>query len=364
MTPRERFQRIMRFESVDRIPLWDLEGVTEGAVRQWCGEGFPAGMDARTYFGLDPKENVPLDVGPIPSFFPHVIEEDEEYVTHLDQYGFTVKTLKSQAVTPTIYYYVRGSVKTRDDWERMKERYDPRDVRRYPKYWGEEVCSHYREADHPVILRLVWGPGRGPKNGYTLGLEQFLAALKDDPDFVHDIFSFWSDFTIELIRELFEKAKVDLVWFSEDGLAYKNSSLVSPATYREFWTPHLKPVIDFIRAHGTEVVGFYTSGNICPLIPAFFETGFNLFGPLEVAADMDAVALRKEYGRDILLMGNIGRAALMEGPEAVEREFQEKVPYLMEAGGYIPAVDDMILPDISFEAYQRYIDLVRGFGIG
>jgi uroporphyrinogen decarboxylase len=245
----------------------------------------------------------------------------------------------------------------------MKERYDPLDIRRYPKYWGEELFSHYRSLGHPVKLTLVWGPGRGPKNGYTLGLERFLETLKDDPGFIHDIFGFWSEFTIELIRELFEKARVDMVWFSEDGLAYKNSTLVSPETYREFWTPHLKPVIDFIRSHGTDIVGFYTSGNITPLIPAFLETGFNLFGPLEVAADMDALKLRAQYGRQILLTGNIGRAALMRGPEAVAEEFSRKVPQLMAAGGYIPAVDDMILPDISFEAYRRYIELVKGFRV-
>ena len=364
MNARERFLKVMHFEPVDRIPLWDLEGFTEGAIRRWTTEGLPVGMDVRNVFRADPLESVPLDTGPIPSFFPHVVEEDEEYITHIDQFGFTVKTSKSQSVTPTTYYYVRGSVDTLDDWQRMKERYDPHDLRRRPKFWGEELLTHYRETESPVRLTLVWGPGRGPKNGYTLGLERFLTALKEEPELVHDIFAFWSEFTIELIRELFEKGKVDLVWFSEDGLAYKNSTVISPETYREFWTPHIKPVIDFIRSHGTDVVGFYTSGNITPLIPAFMETGFNCFGPLEVAADLDARQLRKEFGKEVLLMGNIGRAALMAGPEAVEKEFEEKVPWMMETGGCIPAVDDMILPDISFESYKRYFELMSEFRMG
>ena len=120
---------------------------------------------------------------------------------------------------------------------------------------------------------------------------------------------------------------------------------------------------DFLRSHGVQAIGHYTSGNITPLIPSFLEAGINLLGPLEVAADMDAVALRKEYGKDLLLMGNIGRAALMAGPKAVEEEFNAKVPWLMEQGGYIPAVDDMILPDISFEAMMKYVELVREFRV-
>ena len=61
-----------------------------------------------------------------------------------------------------------------------------------------------------------------------------------------------------------------------------------------------------------------------------------------------------------MLYGNIARQALMDGPEAVEREVMSKVPLLMEQGGYIPAVDDMILPDISFASFMRYVELIRG----
>jgi hypothetical protein len=79
---------------------------------------------------------------------------------------------------------------------------------------------------------------------------------------------------------------------------------------------------------------------------------------------MDARALRRRFGREIRLIGNISRQALMDGPEAVDREFYAKVPPLMEEGGYIPAVDDAIMPDISFESYQHYIELVRNFELG
>ena len=43
MTCRERFRRVMSFQSVDRAPLWDAEGITEQAVRRWCSEGFLPG---------------------------------------------------------------------------------------------------------------------------------------------------------------------------------------------------------------------------------------------------------------------------------------------------------------------------------
>ena len=363
MTHRERYHAIMDFQKPDRVPLWDLEGITEGAVRQWCIDGFPPGRDVREFMGFDPYERAPLNTDPIPSFVPRVVEEDEETVTTIDPYGFRVRTVKAHAVAPVVYYYVEGSVKDHADWERMKERYDPHDIRRLPAYWGEELFEHYRNQSNPIALTLVWGPGRGPKNGYMLGQEEFLAALHDCPELVHDIFDFWADFLIELTRQFVENAPLDFVWLSEDGMAYKNSTMISPAMFREFWHPYMKRVTDFLRSHGVKIIGHYTSGNIKPLIPSLMDAGVNLFGPLECAADMDAVELRKEYGKDILLMGNIARSALMDGPEAVEKEFYSKVPWLMAQGGYIPAVDDMILPDIPFASMMRYAELVKAFRI-
>ena len=363
MTPRQRFQKIMHFEAPDRIPVWDLEGITEGAVRQWCVDGFPAGREVREAMGFDPHERVPLSTDPMPSFVPRVIDEDAESVTSIDQYGFTVKMVKANAVAPRLYYYVAGSVETRAEWQEMKRRYDPSDPRRRPTYWGEELFEHYRSLEAPVSLTIVWGPGRGPKNGYMLGQKEFLHALHDEPALVHDIFDFWADFTIALVKELVDEVPIDFVWLSEDGMAYKNSTVVSPEMYREFWHPYIRRVTDFLRGKGIDLIGHYTSGNITALIPSFLEAGISLFGPLECAADMDAVALRQEYGREVRLMGNISRAALMAGPEAVEVEFGRKVPWLMEQGGYIPAIDDMILPDISYAAMRRYLELVRGFEV-
>jgi len=363
MNARDLFRRIMHFESVDRIPLWDLEGITREAERLWCMQGFPIGWDVNEYIGFDDSLNrraIPLDTNPIPSFVPRTLAEDERWKTTVDPYGFTVKTAKDHSVGPRTYIYLAGSVNGREDWESMKKRYDPRDVRRYPKSWGEELVEWYQTASSTVSVWIPGGPGRYIKNGYMMGLERFLEVIFDDPGLVQDMFSFWADFVIELFDGALAEIPADLAFIMEDGLAYKTSSLVSPQMYREFWFPHVRRVIDFLRGHGIDIIGFYTSGNIKPLIPVLLDVGFNLFAPLEVAADMDAIELREEYGRDVLLMGNIARQALMDGKEAVEEEVRSKVPRLMELGGYIPAVDDMILPDISFDSFMHYVDLIRG----
>ncbi len=362
MSSRERFRAISQFRPPDRVPLWDLEGFTEQAIRRWCTEGFPWGRDIREYVGFDANTFIPIYTGPIPAFVERTVSSDEEWTTYIDEYGFTVRRLKAQAVSPIVYVYTKGSVETRADWQEMKRRYDPTDIRRLPLSWSPELLDAYRRGGSPLGLSMMWGPGRGPKNGYMLGLERFLEVLHDEPAFVHDIFDFWADFAIRLWGPVVETLPIDYVVLNEDGLAYKTSSLIGPETYRKFWKPYVSRVIEHFRSRGVKVFSFYTSGNIEPLIPVLLDTGFNLFGPLEVAAGMDAAKLRREYGRDVLLYGNISRQALMDGPDAVTHEVMGKVPYLMEQGGYIPAIDDMILPDISFPSFMRYVELIRGMG--
>lgn len=362
MNSKERFNRIMRFQSVDRPPLWGVEEVTEGAVRRWIREGhFPIGMSVSDVLPLDGHEIVYLDTAPLPSFVPRTIEKTERWKTTIDVYGFTVRTLKEQSVTPTVYYYLAGSVSSRADWEKLKLRYDPSDPRRKPRCWGPELWNYYNHSTSPVSMRIDWGPGRGAKNGYTMGLELFLEKVIDEPDLVKDMFDFWADFVIAAAREWFEHVHFDFVYFTEDGMGYKNSSLVSPKMYKELWIPALRKVTDFLHGYGVEIIAHYTSGNIRPLIPTLLDVGINLYFPLEVAAGMDALSLQREFGSEIRMIGNISRQALMDGPQAVEREFHAKVPALMASGGYIPAVDDAIMPDISFESYQRYLQLVRNF---
>jgi len=359
LNARERFQRLMHFKEIDRIPLWDLEGITPGTISEWVKQGFPNGPSPWDYFNFDKKERLPINFDPIPSYVNKIREENDEYRTFINNFGFTEVFAKKYGSGYRAYHYIDTPVKTRKDWKEYKKRYQP-DPRRFPLTWGEELFEYYRDIEWPVEMWMVWGPGRGPKAGYTLGVEKFLATLVRDPDWVHDIMGSYADFALKVLKEVV-KVKLDIMVFMEDGLAYKHGTIISPRIYEEFFYPYHKKVTDFLRSNGVDIICEYTSGNIEALVPLFLKAGFNLFGPLEVAAGMDHRKLREEYGDKILLWGNMGRQSLMDGPDAVEKEFNAKVQGWVEQGGYLPVVDDMILPDISFASYSRYVKLLKEY---
>ncbi len=78
-----------------------------------------------------------------------------------------------------------------------------------------------------------------------------------------------------------------------------------------------------------------------------------------MAAGNDAVTIRKKYGKDLIIGGTIDKRALIKGKEAIREEVMSKVPFLLKTGGYFPSIDHLVPPDVTFENYCYYINLMR-----
>jgi len=146
-----------------------------------------------------------------------------------------------------------------------------------------------------------------------------------------------------------------------EDMAYHSGPHISPKQFRKFMLPGYKKITRFLRENGIDVIMVDSDGNNDAIIPCFLEGGVNCLYPLEAASGEDALRLRKKYGRDLILIGNIDKRALAAGGEALEREVGSKLPYLLEEGGYVPSVDHCVSSDISFANYCRYIELLKGF---
>lgn len=88
------------------------------------------------------------------------------------------------------------------------------------------------------------------------------------------------------------------------------------------------------------------------------EAGVNCIYPLEAQSGMDAPTLRKQYGEQLAMIGNIDKRALVAGKAVTRRELRSKSS-LIDDGGYMPSVDHLVPPDISFNKYKYYVSLLR-----
>jgi len=73
---------------------------------------------------------------------------------------------------------------------------------------------------------------------------------------------------------------------------------------------------------------------------------------------MDAISMRKKYGRELRLIANVDKKALASGLESAAKEI-ERIRPLIEEGGFIASVDHAVPSDVSFVNYTYYVDLLR-----
>ena len=116
--------------------------------------------------------------------------------------------------------------------------------------------------------------------------------------------------------------------------------LISPKMYADFVLSSYQPVLEVLRRHHVDIIILRTYANARLLIPVLLENGLDCLWACEVNAKaMDYHSLRREFGKDLRLIGGIDLDVLHEGKEAIRREVEQKVPPLLEQGGYVPLAD-------------------------
>ncbi len=371
MNDRERYLATVGFQPVDRYPYYEL-GIWGQTYERWLREGLPEEELQGDWFRgqprfarLDKREYIRLDMRPIPGF-ERTVGETERYILFIDRLGRTRRALREGMARGTYLSmdtYLDFPIKNRQDFLELKRHYDPSDPARYPQDW-EDLKRGWRTRDYPLYLTENCGfAGLYWNLREMMGTENLSYAFYDQPDLVHEILDFMVEFFMSVTTKALTEVEVDVFNFNED-LAYKSGPLLSPKIYTEFFLPRHKRIIAFLRQYGVKVIELDSDGNTEPLVPLFLEAGVNCHWPLEAAAGMDPLKIRRKYGNNLALSGGIDKRELAKGKKAIEEELRRKILPMLDSGGYIPTVDHTVPPDISLENFTYYLELKRRIAEG
>jgi len=376
---RERFLDICRFKRTGDLCLlapW-LNDFWMETPDVWVRQGAPAELadprTLRTYFEFDHirvlreiqtglymdkrlevlGRNYVYAIPPIlPTYDIRMLGEDEHTLSLVNEGGQVVRIDKRDPQKMPMY--LDHPVKDRQTWEEYKKRLDPNSPERFPADW-KAYAARMNSKEEPLLLNV------GSFFGFLrewMGLEPLLFALHDDPVLIEDMMDTLCELETICITRAMEGVRVDAAMFWED-MAFKTGPLISPKMFRQFMMPRYRVITDLLRSKGVDIIFVDSDGGLNQLIPLWLESGINFFWPLECAAGNDAVALRKKYGRDAILGGNIDKRALLKSKDVIRQEVMSKVPYLLETGGYFPSVDHFVPPDVPFENYVCLINTLR-----
>jgi len=97
---------------------------------------------------------------------------------------------------------------------------------------------------------------------------------------------------------------VDIVGEGDD-YGTQQSQLISPEQFRDYYKPHFKRILSFIKQKAPNVkLMFHSCGNVRSIIPDFIEMGIDILNPVHIKAEgMEPVQLKKDFGKDIVFWG-------------------------------------------------------------
>lgn len=353
MNSREMFLKIMKYQQVKRIPVVALEPYENECIKSWHQQGLPSDLMPEDFLDMDRIVSDVVSFYPIPPYEKKILYEDNEIIIDVDYMGCVAKRRKE---APDMYYgYIKFPINNETDWIEYKKRFlytNP--TQRYVKDFNL-LINELNSSEYPIGLNIF--PFLFRLGFYTLGMDNFMLSFYDKPTLIHEMFSFWCDFIIETIKPILSQVQFDFVTFNED-LAYKNGPFISVDTYEKFWLPYQDEVISELNKHDIPVICLWTAGNIFQLIPTLIDHGFNCIWPCERNAGMDPIILRKTFGKSLRLGGGISKESLIAGKNAIDSEVDRILP-LIEEGGYVPAIDDMVPPEVTFENYRYYVEKMR-----
>ena len=349
MTTRERFARMYQHREADRVPYMDYPWAE--TLERWLSEGLPT-RDYVGYFDLDRTASIGVDNSPrLPS---RIIEENDEFVISTTPWGATRRNFKHHTTTPESLGF---QVTTPDEWRKIKDRITPtRD--RIPWERLQKNYKQWREEGYWISGGLWFG--FDITHSGMVGTENMLFAMKDEPEWVMDMFETELDCDLKLMDMVWEAGYTfdELSW--PDDMGYKGTQFFSLSTYRELLKPFHQRAIDWGHAHGC-YVRLHSCGNIMPLVPELVSMGLDGLNPMEVKAGMQPEKLKREYGDKLLFHGGTN-AAVWHRPEIILPQIRELIPVMKENGGYVFASDHSIPSQVSLKDFTEIIRTYKEVG--
>ncbi len=359
MTDRERFNRQMHYQSIDRC--FNMEfGYWDENFHEWdlfVKNGIRNNGEADRFFNFDRIGNLGGNTWMCPAFESTLIEETATTRIVLDPNGLYKEVPKDGH--DTIPHYLRASIVTPDDWKREKElRFD----RRHP---ARRVDVAALQRAHPPQREYPLGVYCGSLMGRIrdmLTFEGIAFAIFDYPDMLEDMVETACVLTEDFLDQVLGKIDFDYASGWED-ICFKNGPIVTLDFFKQVVVPRYKRIGRKLHEHGIDLWYTDCDGDVRPLLPGFLEAGINCLFPYEVNSCAHPVELLNEYGRDLRIMGGVDKMELAKGPEAIKAYLEGLVPGV-ERGGYIPFCDHRCPPNVRPDYYLYYLDLKEAmFGL-
>ncbi len=303
LTKRERVLRTVRFEETDRVPLYDILE-NDAVIEHYAGEPLTVAngdvVKGRAIGRI-------LDMTRMasgPSAPGHYRQENG---IELDQERWTTWIVsRPWSDTPGLLEWIRDEIRRTD-------------ALIYDRAYGDKFHENIRwrqglfaagdptGRNDPTVLVIESGVGL-TEMYWQVGMEDFSYLMADQPDLVEEWLDARHRAELRRVAAIVDPALIPIA-LTYDDIAYKNSTLFSPAWLRRLWAPRLARLV--AAWHDRDVYClFHSDGKLWGVLDDLVAAGIDGLNPLEVIAGMTVGEVRRRYPQ-LFLTGGIDVSQLL-----------------------------------------------------
>ena len=179
-----------------------------------------------------------------------------------------------------------------------------------------------------------------------MGFEDGLLSFYEEPELVHELLEYLSEFYIEVCDKVIDLFKPEILSIADDTAAW-SGSFISDEMYREFLVPHHAKYVRRGLDRGI-TVAMHNCGKCESLIDLFVEMGFTVWDPAQTCNDLKAIKAR--HGNKLVIAGGWDARGRLLEPDITDEEIRQSVRDTIDAyapgggfcwmGGYLGALND------------------------
>jgi len=229
-----------------------------------------------------------------------------------------------------------------------------------------ELATRAFDAQQIEIIRArfphqchVFGTHIGPFTAayMAMGMQEFFLRIADDPAFVQELLERRTDWCIAVYQQALALGAEVLVL--GDDAASRHSPMISPEAWRQLVLPCHRRIVAALDAP----VIWHSDGDVRSLLPMAVEAGFVGVHSLEPTAGIDLAEIKRQFGSDLVLIGNLDVEVLAgEDLTAVRTEVDRCIAQGANDGGYMFATCNSIFAGLNPSAVAEMFDYVSTVG--
>ena len=236
----------------------------------------------------------------------------------------------------------------------------------YPEYSSIKLEDNYfplptKAAAEKAKAEVYAAKERGlvTCNSYTPGIFEHAKAFTNDEFALTNMMLEPEDMKIKIGRitdwlcrlyEIYAGAGYDIC-FNGDDIGTQKSTIMGIDSYREFYKPNHKKLLDSIKAVNPDTkVAFHCCGYMHSIIPEWIDVGIDIVHSVQPEAN-DLVYLKESFGDKITYWGALGLQSEMfyMSLDEIAEQTLKTLRIMAKGGGFIAATSNYVTDEVAVE---------------